>query len=1335
MNKVYEIFYFASLKANLFCSVLLFVPISLLGLNIKCDSGTEKRGIEYIQNQGQWSPQILYKGALGDGSVYLLQDGFIFDFYSLEDLNRIHHSQEANMVHTNSIRHYAWQIKFIGINAVIPESVDELDYYYNYCVGNDIKKWKKHIRPCRVVVYKNLWDGIDLHVRSDEARFKYEFLVHKGANPDQIRWDLLGADRAVISDENILIDICDVQFVEQAPWSYQTENGKITEVNSHFVKEGGVFHYKIGPYDETKILVIDPILTAGTFVGSITSDELWGYCATYGQDGSIYSASKPSTSNLPAQLGSFQTTFGGSTDIAISKFSSDGSQLLWATYLGGSQHETPCKLYVGANDQLFILGRTNSSDYPVLDNSFDQEFSGFSDVIISRLSSDGSELLGSTYFGGQLGDGVSSNLEIGGSSGPSDLGEVVRTDEGDILVAITTAPLNSYTQTYIGFQNLSSQITIFKLTEDLSSLIWCTSVNSTAADNVYDCKVLSNGTIAVCGSSNGSDLPIGNLGAQPELIDQFDGYVFILSSDGTEILEGTWYGDFGDDACYYIDESGLGELWVTGMSSSSVPDVGGAYSNAGGLLFISQFSSDLSNIQISGNLGSGQVESGVIYPNAFMVDKCDRIYISAYMGMNDLGLLSGFDITEGAISSEGGFYLAVFSPNMGSVEYGTYLKGNHVDGGTSRFDEKGIIYQAICSCWPPFSNVSATPWAYSSEQISSCEASVFKIDFESSSVVSSFNYSEVNTCLPFEVLFNNWSDNGSYMWNFGDGNGWQPISDSQINYTFANPGPHLVQLAVYDENSCNLYDTLEVLIQVPDLLSDLELTWQLSPQQLCGENPEVLGTYVSNGADSVFWSVNDEFITSSSLLQYNFPIPGLYEVALIAVDSICNSQISLVDTLYVGNELESAPSVISSIPNCAPALLELESLNNNFDSLLWLVDGIPSGSDVSFFAEFAEGGSYSIQLVTYLDNTCNQADTSEILIDLFPSTDMQIDWQLPVIDTCLNQGALELEYLGTGADYFEWSLPNSISSDTIVTFDWSAPGSFPIILQSTDAVCGITLILDTVLNIYGSSAVHITSESENGCVPHTVELMAEGTFDTVSWNFPDGGTSEILSIDYIFDAPGTYWITIDAFLEGNCGNNASDSLYFEVYLPLENSDFSTEVIPLECDSVTRVLVDFIGSNATSYIWNSGNGQFSDLPTAVFEYGEAGSYTIELQVNNELCDESEILSTQIDIPLRSFEYFDLSFPNIFTPNDDSLNTSWKPMTPNFVQENSFDYWELQVFNRWGESVFSTVDFNSSWSGYLQGNKLPEGVYYFTLEYQRKCIDSFGKSESGYVYLIE
>src|SRR5205085_3706859 len=139
----------------------------------------------------------------------------------------------------------------------------------------------------------------------------------------------------------------------------------------------------------------------------------WGYTATPGPDGSFYAAGIAFGSGFPTSPGAYQTTYGGGVDedgfrgydIAIFKFSPNGSNRMYATYLGGSGNEQPHSMIVDAQGNLIVAGRSSSNNFPTKGLSPIGPRGAF-DIIITKFNAAGSDIIGSIKIGGTGDDGV-----------------------------------------------------------------------------------------------------------------------------------------------------------------------------------------------------------------------------------------------------------------------------------------------------------------------------------------------------------------------------------------------------------------------------------------------------------------------------------------------------------------------------------------------------------------------------------------------------------------------------------------------------------------------------------------------------------------------------------------------------------------------------------------------------------------------------------------------------------------------------------------------------------------------------------------------------------------
>ena len=178
---------------------------------------------------------------------------------------------------------------------------------------------------------------------------------------------------------------------------------------SFHIQAGEIGFRLLQPHDNRWPLVLDPTLVFVSYSGSISDN--WGYTATPGPDGRLYSGGVAFGAGFPVTPGAFQTTFRGGSgtglrfDAALLAFSPNGDSLIWASYLGGSGNEQPHSMVVNFSDSsLYVMGTTNSPDFPKTPQGWDTSYNGGNEVFVVRFSADGA-LLNATCSGGSGDDG------------------------------------------------------------------------------------------------------------------------------------------------------------------------------------------------------------------------------------------------------------------------------------------------------------------------------------------------------------------------------------------------------------------------------------------------------------------------------------------------------------------------------------------------------------------------------------------------------------------------------------------------------------------------------------------------------------------------------------------------------------------------------------------------------------------------------------------------------------------------------------------------------------------------------------------------------------------
>ena len=499
--------------------------------------------------------------------------------------------------------------------------------------------------------------------------------------------------------------------------------------------EGDVVKFKVRNYAHDKTLIIDPTEIFFSYSGS-TADN-WGFTATYGPDGSFYGGGIAFNSGFPVSPGAYDNSFNGDFDIAIIKLTPNGKSRVYATYIGGNSSDQPHSLIVDPQGNLIIAGRSKSTssadpslNYPTTVPVYGP--GGGWDIVVTKLNATGSALIGSMRIGGQQDDGVNikdESASSGGSSLKRNYGDDARSEvlldaSNNIYLASCTSS-SDYKTTPGAFQTKiggKQDGVVLKLNPDCNSVLFSTFLGGSENDASYVLTLGSTNNIYVAGGTASSDLP--GISASGVISSSFsggvcDGFVVELNNSGTAALRGTYLGTSAADQVYGIETDKFGFIYVMGTTEGTWPVINAAYSNPNSKQFISKLKPDLSSYVYSTVFGSGSALPN-ISPHAFLVDRCENVYVSGWGGKSNTGFgegnTRGMPTTPDAIkpqtdASGSDFYFFVLKKDAASQLYGSFFGqedpplgvnnpvtfGDHVDGGTSRFDRNGVIYQAMCA--------------------------------------------------------------------------------------------------------------------------------------------------------------------------------------------------------------------------------------------------------------------------------------------------------------------------------------------------------------------------------------------------------------------------------------------------------------------------------------------------------------------------------------------------------------------------------------------------------------------------------------------------------------
>ena len=483
------------------------------------------------------------------------------------------------------------------------------------------------------------------------------------------------------------------KMTELNPVAYQDVDGKRVKVPCYFYLNGNVISYTFPDgYDKNHELVIDPTIIASTMTGtSMGADILgnWGHSATFDNGGNIYGAGISFVTTFPTTLGAFQVNHaGGIHDIALIKYNPNGSNMIYATYIGGNQDEWPYSIITDFNQQVYIYGSTESANYPITSNGFQQNFGGDRDIVVTILSQDGSSLIGSSYFGGSGADGLNDNEPYftTWSYGDEFRGEIVIDGQNNVYLTGNThssdfpVTSNAYDNSFNTNGIPAQDAVVLKANSDLSFLHWATYLGGDDLDTGNGIRVDEDLNVYVTGTAGSSNFPTTPGTIQPNWPGgEESGYLLKISANGSTLLASTFFGSNGDDNSYFVDIDEDDQVHIYGKTTGNITVTPpGTYSGvAGSNQFLAAFNSDLSTTVYRTIIGNGPGTIGfngkfdyAFVPVAFMVDKCNGIYISGYRSPQGLPTTAGS--FPDLIPNNDDFYLAVLEPNAEGLEYATY---------------------------------------------------------------------------------------------------------------------------------------------------------------------------------------------------------------------------------------------------------------------------------------------------------------------------------------------------------------------------------------------------------------------------------------------------------------------------------------------------------------------------------------------------------------------------------------------------------------------------------------------------------------------------------------
>ncbi len=990
--------------------------------------------MEFVQNKGQWDAAVNFRGDFKTGSFFLEKKGFTVLLHDTADIKKLgdiahgHGIRPQDGIHEQQfdLHSFAYKVNFLGasINAIqVPDKM--VPGYNNYFIGNDRSKWTADCKLYEAITYKNIYPNIDVRYYSQGGRLKYDFIVYPGGNVSSIALNYIGATSLSIRNKELLITTPVGEVKELSPYSYQTTTGKKQEISCRYILRDNVVTFKIDDYNPNATLIIDPSIIFSSFTGSTV--DTWGYTATPGPDGSFFAAGIAFGTGFPVSPGAYKTTFGGGAteggfggyDIAIFKFSPNGSNRLYATYLGGSGNEQPHSMITDAQGNLVVAGRSNSTNYPR--NNLVPNPGGY-DIVVTKFNAAGTGLIGSYQIGGSSDDGVNIKPKyptgtpaansLRRNYGDDARSEVILDGSNNIYLASCTQSANfpvTAGALQSTFRNGLQDGVIIKFTPTLSGVLFSTFYGGNGDDACFVLAISPlTGNLYVGGATSSTDL-LGNTSGVigPTNAGGIDGFVTELKNDGSALLRTSYFGTSNIDLIYGLKFDRKGFPYIMGTTTGTWTVFNAPFSQPNSKQFISKLQPDLSAYVYSTIFGTNSSVPN-ISPIAFLVDRCENVYVSGWggginvqqgyttgntTGLSEVNPLPGIPAPDG-----GDFYFFVLEKNSTSQLFGSHFGqfgglGDHVDGGTSRFDENGVIYQAICAnCEGGQSNFvfPTTPGTWSpSNRSAGCNYASVKIEMNfagvGASVQASINgtLNDTTGCIPLIVNFRDTLAKGKkYYWNFGDGSPVQITTTATNSHPFNFVGTYIVMLISEDSSTCNIRDTAYITIKAGNNKGNLNFSFAKLPpcQSLTMQYTNTsTPTFTAFGPRSFVWDYGDGSPRDTTAFNpprtHVYASAGTYKVKLYLIDtSFCNAPDSIEKTIRL-NPLVKAQFNVPAL-GCAPFNAVFENTSLAGTDFLWQFGDGDTSTAVSPTHTYLLPGTYNVRLIANDTSTCNKTDTS-----------------------------------------------------------------------------------------------------------------------------------------------------------------------------------------------------------------------------------------------------------------------------------------------------------------------------------------------------------------------
>ncbi|HRW90088.1 MAG TPA: PKD domain-containing protein [Flavobacteriales bacterium] len=925
----------------------------------------------FLRNEGQWPAEVLYRSRSEGANVSLLRTGLSFSTaFPLAEADEGDPEKQGYLV---------WNLDLgdAGPDTRITSDTG-VPSVHSFLRGPDARGYIVHPQQVSRITYHAVQPGVDVVLYHQGDGVKYDHRVHAGTDPASVRCHYRGIKELRIDAEGHLLVRTGLGVHRQhAPVSWQVVAGERRPVQVDYVLHGdSTYGFRVqGAYDPDADLIIDPLfdLLWASYTGATGGSNNINYCFANAMDpqGNVYLTGMVDSS-FPTTPGSYSGPGNVVPEVFVAKFSSDGSTMLYSTYLPGNSSEFGTSIAVDALGRAYVTGKvdlniTNMTTYPSTANAYQPVHALGPDAMLTVLDPTGSSLVYSSFLGGDS---------------PEDGFGIALGPPGIAYVTGTTS--------FIGFPEVNAtayphggrDIYVTKFDIDQSgpaSVVYSLRVGSVGDQcQVHGISVDAAGNAYVTGgiSSNSGALsfPVTPGAYSSTYTSGQDGLCALLFKVGNTLPASIDYATFlGPGMGGGVDVDPLsGEAYVTGRTRTfAFPTTAGAlqpvhgadmFGNANNDAFVMKLDATGSSLLYSTFLGGPKEDEGT----DIVVNAQGEAYVTGLAHVDFPTSAGAYQETVASLLSSDIFVVHLNADGSAYGCGGSTLFGGSADEYYGNFydylapsidllEGTGSGDVVSLSATTHSQDLPTTPGVYQPVKVNGIADQPFflKLGCEQLNAPpnASFNTLVEPDCTGGLVqLFNTSAADTSWQWTFPGG---QPASSTDQDpgpVQYAMGGQYTITLIVCNAFGC---DTVQQTISVDP---EPQLPVDLGPDTtLCAGDQLLLGPVPSSG--SITWTLNDTIAQGSGTTLVVME-SGSYSVQVTDSSGCMGSDTVVV--LFTGVEAVVQSAVNDGV--CAGGTWTFQAADGA-TAYEWSFGDGNTATGPSVAHQYSTTGTYQVQLV------------------------------------------------------------------------------------------------------------------------------------------------------------------------------------------------------------------------------------------------------------------------------------------------------------------------------------------------------------------------------------